>query len=377
MKHQSLRRTLALLTLLLCLNACASIPSSGTSQDSVSPPSAPMSGSPTESGAAETPSVSVTVPEASTVFAFSDIAQAALDDLSAHRQQEYFAAAFLGEREDGDNTTFSAWLNNTCPQMASLWPFLEEIPEENIFGESGDLYCIVPLAEQACIAVKGVQWETLGNGMQPHYSEAVYDGEVGKPFLLYIKNNDIWSYEPDWIIEYVQEDGFVATWFPEHQANQIIFPNVNGHDCVLDFALLYDAGDYIPYLDDSDSDFLWLPPTALGLGNTTWCSDNGWTLQFGYDETAKDSSGGMVLYEPRPDGDDVLLIRFCHGVWWTKDDCLYINAYNDHGEMVGGSFPVLISPSGEQLIVMQSSDGAVLPFFTEGQTTVGLTLSCG
>lgn len=286
--------------------------------------------------------------------------------------------AFLGEREKGDSTPYSTWLYDTNPRLASIWPFLEEIPEEDILGNHGNLYCIVPLVESASIVVKGVQWETLGNGMQPRYSEPVHYGEVGKPFLIYIQYNDTWSSEPDLVIAYKREDGIAATWFPEQEGGHIFRPDVNGHSCVMDFALLYDLGDYASYLyDGPDADAQWLPPTALGLGNTTWCSDNGWVLEFGYDETTEGSAGGMVLYAPLPDGDGMVLSRFCHGVWWMEDDYLYIDAYNDKGEMVGGWFPVRISPSGEQLVVMRSSDGSVLPFFHDGQTIVGMTLSYG
>lgn len=236
----------------------------------------------------------------------------------------------------------------------------------------------MPLVDSAHVAVKSVRWETLGNGMQPHYSEAVYYGEVGMPFLMYIQHNDMWNSEPDLVVEYVRKDGFVATWFPEQETGHIFRPNEDGRSCVIDFALLYDLGDYASYLyDGPDAESQWYPPTMLGLGNTIWYSDNGWMLQFGYDETAESGIGGMVLYEPLPEGEDVLLTRYCHGTWWMEDDCLNIDAYNDQGEMVGGWFPVRISPSGEQLVVMQSSDGTVLPFFSDGQTIAGLTISYG
>lgn len=378
MKHGSLYRTLSLLlALALSLTACGSKSTADTSLGSFGKLDAPKQDDPTEFHAAEIPGT-ITSPEESAPFAFSEVAQAALDDLCAHGQQEYMAAAFLGEREQGDTTPFSAWLHDTTPDLASIWPFLEEIPEENIFGEYGDLYCIVPLLESANVTLKGVQWETLGNGMQPHYSEPVYYGEVGKPFLMYIKNNDIWTYEPDLVIEYVRQDGFAATWFPEHEAGSIFRPVENGHDCVIDFSLLYDVGDYIPYFHDGlEGDNQWLPPTDLGLGNTSWCSRNGWVLQLGYDENAEGNSGGMVLYESVLDAFEISLTRYCHGVWWMESDNLYLDAYNDWGEMVGGSFPVRISPSGEQLVVMQADDGSQPPFFEPWQTTVTLTLSYG
>ena len=138
-------------------------------------------------------------------------------------------------------------------------------------------------------------------------------------------------------------------------------------DMIFDFAHLYDVGDYIPRLDDGYApDAEWLPPTELGLANTCWYSDNGWLLEFGADGSADD---GMVLYQPAEDG---TLAPYYEGSWWMEDDSLCLGVYEGHCP-----FPLLISPSGEQLIVMQADDGSVLPFFEEGQTTVGLTLSVG
>lgn len=70
----------------------------------------------------------------------------------------------------------------------------------------------------------------------------------------------------------------------------------------------------------------------------------------------------MGIYRPIEDEEGVFMERNCHGLWWMKGDSLYLDAYNPKGEMVGGLFPVLISPSGEQLYITQSDDGSCPPF---------------
>lgn len=55
---------------------------------------------------------------------------------------------------------------------------------------------------------------------------------------------------------------------------------------------------------------------------------------------------GMVIYEPMGNEDGTFLSRYCHGTWWMENDCLYLDTYNDRGDMVGGLFPVLLSFSG-------------------------------
>lgn len=237
----------------------------------------------------------------------------------------------------------------------------------------GELYCIVPLAESACVTVKSVEWNYEGNGSVPTFSDPLYCGEVGKPFLMYVNYGGVaglWDDDPDTIIEYERDDGFAATWFPEHEEGCIFRQYQDGHDSVMDFSLLYDIGDYIPYLDIGPApDSEWLPPTDLGLGNTAWYSDNGWVLEFSYDESAGVGSGCMVLYQPVEDEDGTTLTPYYDGTWWMEDGSLCLGVYEGNCP-----FPLLISPSGEKLVIMQADDGSVLPFFEKGQTTVGLTL---
>lgn len=135
MKHRC-HILVPLLVLTLSLTACAGKPSEGISQVSFGKLGTPKQNAPTESSPAETSPTSVTIPEEPAAFAFSEVAQASLDDLCARRDQEYMAAAFLGQREAGDTRSLSAWLQDTNPGLASYWPFLEEIPEENIFGDT-------------------------------------------------------------------------------------------------------------------------------------------------------------------------------------------------------------------------------------------------
>lgn len=306
---------------------------------------------------------------------FSELAQAALDDLCSHRQQEYLAAAFLGEREKDDTTSLSAWLNNNCPDMVSIWPFLQEIGEKDIVGDYGDLYCIVPLVESAQVAVKSVEWEVLGNGLEPHYSDPLYSGEVGKPFLVYIGYAEIVPnemYETDTVIEYTRDDGYANQWGPEHQWGAIYRPSDNGHDSVMDFSLLYGVGDYLPYMDyDSAPDAEWLPPTDMGLAGTKWESNNGWAIEFTYDEYADNVSGVMALYEPVEDAyGSIYRSLYFESTWWISYDCLSLGYYDGNCP-----FPLLISPSGEELVIMKSDDGSVLPFFEPGQSCVTLDLT--
>ena len=299
---------------------------------------------------------------------YSDEAQAALDGLYLCYAQERFAASYLGYREEGDTRSVAEWMYDNTPMQASFWPFLLEIPEEDVIGEYGDVYCVIPMDGSLTFTVKSVEWETEGNGSVPHYSEPVYYAQIDRPFLLYITHTQ-WRDETSLTVEYVDSNGFVRTWCPTYDAetgNLDAYTEGN----ILDFAAQYDIGDYIPHLQDTpDAGAEWLPPTELALVNTTWYTENGWMLAFGEDGSAED---GMVLYAPEEGSEGTVLTPYYQGTWWLEDDSLCLGVYDGHCP-----FPLLISPDWKELVIMQSDDGSVLPFFQEGQSIVGLTLGYG
>lgn len=394
MKHNLFRRFAALalsLLMLASLAACGSTSGNETPEDGNTPPKTQGSSGkierpqkPNPSETPETPADPDTPdtpaqpevpdePVEPAEFSYSDKAQAAIEGLYVNYWQELFAASYLGYREEGDTRSLAAWLQDNCPMIATFWPFLAEIPQEDIIGEYGDLYCIVPMDGSLTFTVKGVEWEQGGNGSVPHYSEPLYYPMIDRPFLLYVTYGQ-WRDETNLTVAYLQPDGFEGIWCPEHDPE-------TGRieewylDRVLDFAALYDVGDYVPHLEQDPGpapDTEWLPPTNVGLGNTTWYSDNGWVMAFGYDESAGLGYGDMVLYQPTEDAAGTVLTPYYEGTWWMEDDSLCLGVYDGNCP-----FPLLISPSGEQMVIMQADDGSVLPFFEPGQSIVGMTLTDG
>ncbi len=358
MKHRSLSRAAALLLALVLaggLTACGGEPQ----------------GSSLQLGTTKTDPNSA-------AHTFSEEAQQALDDLRARQNGELFAAAYLGYREEGDTSDLTAWLHNEVPALAASMPFLPEIPEENIIGDHGDLYCIVPLDAAADLTVDRVAWTTSGNGSAPEFTEELYRSESAEPILVYANYGD-WRDETDVVVR-ASDGGTAVEWFPliDFETGGVNVPvDGNGADLVLDFSHLYEE-DWmdIPAFSDADYDVEsepseeydpdaeWLPPTDMGLANTTWYSDNGWVLEFG--------SGNMILYQPVAGEGNATLSPYYQGSWWMEGDSLCLGVYDGNCP-----FPLLISPSGEQMVIMQADDGSVLPFFAPGQTTCGMTLSYG
>ena len=73
-----------------------------------------------------------------------------------------FGAAYLGYVgglfDEGFEAGFPAWLWETNEAMLLKYPFIAEIDEEHIIGGAGHLYCIVPVDENATLAINRVQW---------------------------------------------------------------------------------------------------------------------------------------------------------------------------------------------------------------------------
>ena len=113
----------------------------------------------------------------------------------------------------------------------------------------------------------------------------------------------------------------------------------------------------------------WLPPTDTGLAGTVWETEDDWVLELkgGADEPY---AGEAVLSCRTADDGDMTV---CYaGSWGVEDDCLRLDLKDADGTDRCGLYPVLISPSGEELNLRQSADGTVPPFFADGVTSVDL-----
>ena len=83
-----------------------------------------------------------------------------------------FGAAYLGYVgglfDEGFEAGFPAWLWETNEAMLLEYPFIAEIDEEHIIGGAGHLYCIVPVDENATVAINRVQWNEKNTDRRGH-----------------------------------------------------------------------------------------------------------------------------------------------------------------------------------------------------------------
>lgn len=192
--------------------------------------------------------------------------------LSALRQAmaetpQTFAVAYFGCPEIIDRDAQAdpfAILQENAYRLCKDLPFLTEIPQDRIVGETGDLYCIVPKDENATVAVNKGVW--VGDSGQLLYQEVIYRRESGEPILLFC-NSDGW--EPDTEVVITDSDGTVTTWYPQLDDNKCVMPlrNHNRED------LFFDFSPYREMLMAKHSqlkDAQWVLPTAEMLAGSAW-----------------------------------------------------------------------------------------------------------
>ena len=281
----------------------------------------------------------------------SEKAESGLDLLRAcmaEDDQLAGAVACLGQREPNDRSSMTDWLLENSGGLVSELPFLLEIPAERVLGgESGKLYCIVPRDENTSLAVNHVTWESQGNGVWP-----VADTEINL----------------------VTNNGLEVKWYPLTDASgcPVVPTGVNYAPMLLDFG----AAAGIDYPEDWEpaGDDWWLPPTDLGLADSTWVCDD-WMMDLRYGGCDPEYAGIAELYHRFEDNTE--LTRVFSGVWRMEDDCLRLELSAGTGTSLSGSFPILISPSGEKMHFQRSRSGEGVPFLPDGIDAIELTRSCG
>ena len=125
---------------------------------------------------------------------------------------QLFAVAYFGFHATQDGllpVDPFAVMKENAPGLCKNLPFLLEIPEDRIIGEGGDLFCIVPLDEDATVAVSKGYWDE--ENQQYIYDDILYSSAAGDPILLFCNNA---GWEPD-IQVYISGESGEVFWYPQ------------------------------------------------------------------------------------------------------------------------------------------------------------------
>ena len=312
-----------------------------------------------------------------------------------------FGAAYLGYVgglfDEGFEAGFPAWLWETNEAMLLKYPFIAEIDEEHIIGGAGHLYCIVPVDENATLAINRVQWNA--QTQQEEVTEVLYRSETGEPVLLFA-NLDGVAYEADTQVIITDNNGNSCEWYPSLDAMSYLAPCISEAGDYLSFDFTeyawYNApAEFSAWLADG-----WSGMTALGLAGSQR-DGMGWITETMVGETSRyayfslrfyleDETGGTVdlewVYE---DSDNIE--EMWSGFWTIQtipDGPSYVtlslslvggNSYEttDGPFYMSETYPLLISPSGTELMIGAGENGICLPFMSQSTTACVLTQAVG
>lgn len=174
-----------------------------------------------------------------------------------------FAVAYFGWGNIEAPKDVFDWMMNCAPQLCSDLPFLLSIPEEKVFGQTGDIFCIVPANPDASVAVYRRNWDTED---EYEYSEHVYISKAGDPILLLCNYNGL---EPDTEVIITDPDGTQTVWYPQTNSELFVMPLYNDHWDTLFFDFTsyaeYLASDYFELQEEN-----WELPTREDLIGQAW-----------------------------------------------------------------------------------------------------------
>ena len=290
--------------------------------------------------------------------------------------QTMFGAAYLGYVEEDSG---GDWLSAADQAMLEAYPFLAEIDENHIIGSTGYLYCIVPVDENASVSINRMQWNEKTKTYEN--TEVCYRSESGEPVLLFA-NLDGVAYEADTQVWITDNSGNCCEWWPSFDAMSYLAPCIS------------ETGDYLSFdfteygWQDVSSELApWLSDGYSGV--YSWGLEGCWTTQAAAWDTGRtanyylwffpeDENGGSVDLDWQYEGSD--LFEEMWGGYWeitsVMDGPSYVTislslvggenyGVTDGPYYISETYPLLISPSGEEMVLGAGENGVSLPFMPQ------------
>lgn len=278
--------------------------------------------------------------------------------------------------------------------MLAEYPFIGEIGGERIIGRAGHLYCIVPMDKNATVAINRVYWN--GDTQTEEITEVLYRSESGEPVLLFANLDDVPALADTQVLV-TDSYGNTTNWYPSLDEQNRIVPSIAPDGS-------YIPGDFTEYgwqgVQAELSPWLaanWEGPTALGLaGDAMDGSGTEWVIRTTVRDTDRtgifglmfypgDETGGMVDMGWIYDNTDYFE-ELWSGFWFIETEMegpsyvelsLFLTASNGQEtaetSYISETYPILISPSGLELLIGAGENGVCLPFMSQSTSTYTLT----
>lgn len=287
--------------------------------------------------------------------------------------QTMFGAAYLGYVEEDSRGN---WLSAADQAMLEAYPFLAEIDENHIIGSTGYLYCIVPVDENASVAINRMQWNEKTKTYEN--TEVCYRSESGEPVLLFA-NLDGVAYEADTQVWITDNSGNSCEWWPSFDAMSCLVPCISETGDYLSFDFTEygwqgSPSELAPWLADG-----WSGIYAPGLEGC-WVTqaaawDTGRTANYYLWFFPEDETGGSVRLDWQYEGSD-LFEEMWSGYWTitsVMDGPSYVTislslvggenyGVTDGPYYISDTYPLVIDYSGEEMVLGAGENGVSLPF---------------
>lgn len=202
----------------------------------------------------------------------NEMSEEASASLNSFRQSmigtsQMFGSAFLGYVENVEKADFGEWISKNLSVISGDLSFIPEIPEENIIGGTmGDVYCIVPLDENAKLEINGA---LEGEDGSLNYKNRLYSGKKGSPVILICNGA---GFSPDAEVIITNNSGNSVTWYPNlADISKVDFENGTCSEILVK--------DFSPYSEllwreySEMKDGFWRLPTAEQLVGTSWSGE--------------------------------------------------------------------------------------------------------
>jgi hypothetical protein len=265
--------------------------------------------------------------------------------------QMKMAVAYLGWYEGDED--FSTWLSENCPSQLVDYPFIANLPQKQIVGEHGEVYCLVPKDEQAEVTISLLKDDGSGETQKE-----LYHGENGEPLLLLCNFDG--SY-PNTEVFVRESTGQQLMFYPQtgDMGGVVIPTNDDLEELILDFTYYFEVyPDYFTAMLAQG----WSFPDEQYMISTCWNyqedtpEDRQWILNL--------SGEGDVQLDLAVDG----VTAECYTGTWSLNYSdstglvyLWLDLLRDDGEQITVEYVVMKCPFDNGILLGTHEDQEGLP----------------
>lgn len=285
-----------------------------------------------------------------------------------NNKSKKFAVAYLGITENQLDKNFQKWIEDNNPKLVRDYPFIKEIPFENIISKDkkiGQAYLIVSADKNASIAVNSLK---LSEDFNLITDEVLYRKDSAEPIIIFSDSLEF----PDIEINIVPEHQDPTNWNPGMLWN-------------LDNDELKDTQDFLDFTQYGENgvnairafliDSGWRNLSDKELDDTTWIYKD-WYFDFNKYNSNKDYDGKMEFYQI--DDKNFEHINKYSGSYKLYGDKIKVDISNKKGNKIKSEYTILIFVNDEILRIEKNSDPKNnLPFFSPDSNFVELVKSFG